>query len=97
MIRHAVPVVRLTVRSNNYRQFNLATANCPTGTIAREGGPVMDFFYLEYVVLAFAIVYFARKMREESRTERDQTDHSTERLRPKENGRKDKNSAGTRP
>jgi hypothetical protein len=42
----------------------------------RKGGPVMDFFYLEYIVLAFAIVYFAGKMREESRTDRDQSDHS---------------------
>lgn len=37
----------------------------------------MYFFYLEYIVLAFAIVYFARKMREESRTDKNPADHST--------------------
>lgn len=34
----------------------------------------MDFFYLEYIILAFAFVYFVRKMREESRTDRDRGD-----------------------
>jgi hypothetical protein len=57
----------------------------------------MDFFYLEYAVLGLAIVYFVRKMREESRTDRDQADHSTEGSRPKENMRKNRNSAGARP
>jgi hypothetical protein len=57
----------------------------------------MDFFYLEYAVLALAIVYFSGKMREESRKDRDQTDRSKGGLRTEEDGRKHKNTAGARP